>query len=92
LVDMKHVSIRVSGVVQGVFFRASAKEKAEQLGIQGKVRNEHDGSVAIIAEGDDAAIEEFIEWCREGPRLSRVDRCVVKEEAVQNMKGFLIER
>jgi acylphosphatase len=89
---MKHVSIRVSGIVQGVFFRASTKEKADQLGIQGNVRNERDGSVAIIAEGDDAAIKEFIDWCREGPRLSRVDKCVVKEGEVQHIRGFLIER
>jgi acylphosphatase len=89
---MKHVSIRVSGIVQGVFFRASTKEKADQLGIQGNVRNEHDGSVAIIAEGDDAAIEEFIEWCRKGPRLSRVDKCVVTESPVLHSKGFQIVR
>jgi acylphosphatase len=89
---MKHVSIRVSGVVQGVFFRASTKEKADQLGIKGNVRNEHDGSVAILAEGDDTAIEEFIGWCREGPRLSRVDKCVVEESAVQHFNGFHIVR
>jgi acylphosphatase len=48
---MNHVSIRISGKVQGVFFRASTKGKAEQYGINGFVRNEKDGSVYIEAEG-----------------------------------------
>lgn len=87
---MKHVSIRIYGRVQGVFFRASTREKAQELHIRGNVRNEDDGSVAIEAEGDDDAIAKFIEWCGKGPQLARVDRCDVTEGAAQNMKGFLI--
>jgi len=89
---MKHVSIRVYGRVQGVFFRASAKEEADELGIFGSVRNEYDGSVAIEAEGDDESIRKFIEWCKKGPKLARVERCDVAEEAVQNIRGFSIAR
>ena len=48
---MKHLSIHVSGKVQGVFFRASAKGKAEELNIKGNVRNNADGSVSIEVEG-----------------------------------------
>jgi acylphosphatase len=89
---MKHVSIRIYGRVQGVFFRASTREKAQELHIHGNVRNEHDGSVAIEAEGENEAIRKFMEWCCKGPELARVDRCDVTEGAVQNMKGFLIAR
>lgn len=89
---MKHVSIRIYGRVQGVFFRASTKEKAQELDIHGNVRNEHDGSVAIEAEGEDNAIGKFIEWCCKGPQLARVDRCDVTEGTVQHMKGFSIAR
>jgi len=87
---MKHVSIRIYGRVQGVFFRASTKELAEQLAIHGSVRNERDGSVAIEAEGDEEAISKFIEWCQKGPKLAMVDRCDVTEGEVQNINGFSI--
>lgn len=89
---MKHVSIRVYGRVQGVFFRASTKETAEQLDIRGSVRNEYDGSVAIEAEGDHDAIGKFIDWCRKGPRLARVESCEVTEGKLRNIRGFFIER
>jgi acylphosphatase len=89
---MKHVSIRISGRVQGVFFRASTREQANILGIHGSVRNEEDGSVAIEAEGSDEAIERLIAWCRKGPKMAKVDHCDVKEGAVENLKGFVISR
>jgi acylphosphatase len=89
---MRHVSIRVYGKVQGVFFRASTKEKANELTINGCVGNEDDGSVAIEAEGDDVAIDKFLEWCKKGPRLAVVTRCEVKEAEIQNFKGFFISR
>lgn len=89
---MKHVLIRVSGRVQGVFFRASAKQKADELRIHGCVRNNEDGSVSIEAEGDEESVGQFVEWCRRGPKLSRVDRCDILEGTIQNLKGFLILR
>jgi acylphosphatase len=89
---MKHVSIRVYGRVQGVFFRASTKEMAEQLGIHGSVRNVRDGSVAIEAEGDEEAIEKFIKWCQNGPELAMVDRLDVTEKEMESINGFSIER
>ena len=89
---MKHVSITVSGRVQGVFFRASAKNKADELGVHGSVRNNEDGSVSIEAEGDELSIEKFIAWCRIGPKLSRVDHCDVQERDLQHLRGFYISR
>jgi len=63
----RHVAIRVNGRVQGVLFRAHAKETADQLGVTGFVRNEPDGSVYIEAEGAPRDLERFIIWCRKGP-------------------------
>jgi acylphosphatase len=68
------VIARVTGRVQGVNYRASARREAQLLGLAGWVRNEPDGSVLIDAEGDPAALEAFLDWCRRGPPLSRVDR------------------
>lgn len=80
------------GKVQGVFFRASTKEKADELMITGTVRNNEDGSVAIEAEGEELALEKFIAWCKQGPRLARVDRCEINDSPLKNFTRFLIER
>ena len=89
---MKHVSIQISGRVQGVFFRAATKEKADALHIKGKVWNNEDGSVSIEAEGEEQNLERFIAWCRRGPELARVDRCEVNEGPPQHDDRFIIER
>lgn len=72
-------AIRVFGRVQGVWFRASAKEEADKLGICGYVRNEPDGSVYIEAEGPDALLDAFIKWCGKGPELAKVKSLEVEE-------------
>jgi acylphosphatase len=88
----KHVSIKVSGRVQGVFFRASTKTKAEELHIKGFVRNEPDGSVYIEAEGDETALKSFLDWCRCGPPRAQVTACHIQEAAVQNFLNFKIRQ
>jgi acylphosphatase len=75
----KRIQLIVSGKVQGVFFRASTREKAEQLGIGGSARNLPDGRVEIIADGDQASLQQFIAWCHEGPPLSRVKNVAVTD-------------
>lgn len=64
---MKQLNIIVSGKVQGVFFRASAKQKADELGIKGTVTNLPDGRVYIEAQGSDDDMDSFQTWCRQGP-------------------------
>lgn len=86
------MAIRVSGRVQGVFFRASTKEEADRLGITGSVRNEPDGSVFIDAEGPDQAMLAFAEWCRTGPPRARVLTFVTEELSPKGYVGFKIER
>jgi len=71
--------ITVKGKVQGVFYRASTKEKAESLNLTGWVKNDNNGDVSILAEGNEVNIQSLIKWCQQGPPLSRVDNVVVKE-------------
>ncbi|MEM6734915.1 MAG: acylphosphatase [Bacteroidota bacterium] len=66
--------IQVFGRVQGVFFRASTKEKAENLKLKGWVRNEPNGSVLIEVTGEQEIVEELEKWCYKGPEHSRVER------------------
>jgi len=84
--------IKVSGKVQGVFYRASTKEQADILGILGFVRNEPDGSVYIEAEAEEAIMTRFIDWCQRGPRMACVDQCDVSEKETSGFKSFEIRR
>ncbi|MFN8179969.1 MAG: acylphosphatase [bacterium] len=87
---MKHFDIRVTGLVQGVFFRASTQRAAEELGVSGTVRNEPDGSVFIEVEGPDDALERFVAWCRRGPSRARVERVAVSEGKLRGYAGFAV--
>lgn len=89
---MKHVNIVVAGRVQGVFFRASACEVANQLRISGFVRNEPDGTVYIEAEGDEPQLERFIAWCKKGPPRAHVARVETSEAGLKNFTSFEITR
>lgn len=65
--------IIVSGRVQGVGYRYSARNTASQLGLTGWVKNRIDGKVEIIAEGDNINLEKFLSWIKKGPRFAKVD-------------------
>lgn len=85
---MKHINITVRGKVQGVFFRASTKAVADQLGVKGFVRNEKDGSVYIEAEGDGFLLDSFLEWCNEGPEKAEVEKVETTEGELKNYRNF----
>ena len=89
---MLHFSLKISGKVQGVFFRARTKDKADELGINGFVRNEKDGSVYVECEGDEMVLKEFISWCHQGPSRARVDKVEVSEGELKGFVGFVVER
>jgi len=70
---MKRVSLRVTGRVQGVFFRQSTADQARLLGLTGWVANQDDGSVKVEAQGQEEQLESLIIWCKKGPPSARVD-------------------
>ena len=84
---MKEVYFKIKGRVQGVGFRWFAVHQAQKIGgISGWVRNEADGSVEILARGEEEKIDEMILACQKGPALARVDKL---EFVVGRMSGFL---
>ncbi|UKT63221.1 acylphosphatase [Pedobacter mucosus] len=87
---MKHLNIIITGKVQGVGFRETTKIIANQMMVTGFARNEKDGSVYIEAEAEDIFLEEFVNWCNEGPDRSRVESVVTTEGEVKNYRNFEI--
>ena len=86
----KRITIIIYGLVQGVFFRVEAKEKAKLLGLVGWSGNE-DGNVKIVAEGEEVALNQLLEWCRKGPAGARIDKVEVNwQEATQEFERFRI--
>ncbi|MGH9363190.1 MAG: acylphosphatase [Thermoanaerobaculia bacterium] len=82
----------VTGLVQGVSFRACARAEAEKLGVSGWVKNRSDGSVEVLAEGPRAAVERLLAWCRRGPTFARVDEVrVAWEEPAGEFTRFEVE-
>jgi acylphosphatase len=85
--DLSRISrrFRITGRVQGVYFRHSTRVEAERLAIVGHARNLPDGSVEVVAHGAPAAIEELDRWLHRGPRSARVD--AVEELALDASAG-----
>jgi acylphosphatase len=71
---LKQLQLVVRGRVQGVYFRASTQREARRLGLSGWVRNRPDGSVEILAEGEEVSIRELYGWSQKGPSAARVER------------------
>jgi acylphosphatase len=88
----KHLDITVKGKVQGVFYRASTKAVADQLGIKGLVRNEADGDVLIEAEGDSMSLDMFMDWCKDGPEDAKVTSVESHEGELKNYRNFVVVR
>ena len=90
---IERLELRIRGHVQGVYYRASTRETANKLGLQGWVRNCPDGSVELLAEGPRARLQELLEWCASGPPAARVDTCEARwGEASGEFQGFSIQR
>lgn len=80
----------VHGFVQGVFFRDTLRRRAHYARVAGWVRNNRDGTVEAIFEGEPAAVERLVRLCHEGPRGARVDRVDVSSEEPEGLTGFAI--
>lgn len=77
---MKRLHLIVSGKVQGVFYRDFVRREAEKLGIKGFVRNLSDGTVEVVAEGDETILKKLVAACRKGPLMAFVKSVDVKDE------------
>jgi acylphosphatase len=80
----------VRGDVQGVGFRISAARAAKSRGVSGWVRNQPDGSVEAVFEGEPDAVESLVRWCERGPRGAHVGGLDVSEEDAEGLRGFAI--
>ncbi|HNV86092.1 MAG TPA: acylphosphatase [Candidatus Omnitrophota bacterium] len=78
--DRARAKVLISGKVQGVFFRAFAKDEARRLRLGGWVSNLSQGNVELLLEGEKGALDQMIEWCRKGPSRARVERVSVEWE------------
>jgi len=87
---MQHYNIKISGRVQGVGFRYSARNMAKTYAIKGFVKNDYDGAVYIEAEGDEENLRHFIRWCRNGPSSGRVNEISVEPGEFQDFKSFSV--
>ncbi len=85
----RRVALRISGRVQGVFYRREAQREGRKVGLTGFVRNEDDGSVYAEAQGGESAVGAFIRWCRRGPENARVDDVAVREIPLEEGEGFV---
>lgn len=89
--SMRAVDVTVTGLVQGVFFRARCADEARRVGVHGWVRNEDDGSVRCHFEGDPAAVDGLVAWCREGSPRAQVEHVEVAEAEATGVAGFSAE-
>jgi len=88
----KHLNLKVSGRVQGVWYRASTERKANELGICGFVQNESNGNVYIECEGTEEQLNLLIAWCKKGPPLANVSNIKIENGELVGFDSFSIKR
>ena len=87
--NRERAHVHVSGNVQGVFFRGSTRQKADQLGLTGWVANLPDGKVEAVFEGPSEQVREMVRWCEEGPRQADVEDMETEfEDARDDLESF----
>jgi len=87
---MVRAHVYVSGRVQGVFFRDSARKEAERRGVTGWARNLPDGRVEAVFEGPEEAVEAMVAWCGEGTSWANVEDVEASREDPEGLEGFAI--
>ena len=87
----ERVSLKISGRVQGVFFRKCACDEANRFKLSGWIRNGVDGTVEVTAEGEKERLEQFIQWCYHGPRGAMVENIQIEHlPATGEFQGFKV--
>lgn len=89
---MKTIKVKITGTVQGVFFRKFVKENADALGVRGYIRNMDDGNIEIVLEGRDEKVNELLNKCKQGPSHSEVKEVEVEEIKHQGFEGFKVSQ
>jgi len=89
---MPTVHLIIKGRVQGVFFRATAKDVADETGVVGWVKNTKEGHVEIMASGKEEALQKFIAWCKIGPQKAIVNDVATRRVEEKKFKNFQIVR
>lgn len=89
--DQRAVRVRVSGDVQGVFFRASTRDRAQERDVSGWVRNDPEGTVTAVLEGAPEDVDALVEWMREGPPRAQVEQVDVTPTEPDGRDGFHVE-
>ena len=89
---MKTIRLTIKGKVQGVFYRATAKDVAELLCIKGWVKNLPDNNVEITVTASEETLQKFIHWCKQGPPKATVEEVIVEELDLEEFNGFRIIR
>ena len=88
---MVYYRLIVSGRVQGVFYRHGCREKAEELGVRGYVRNLTDKNVEVVAQGAEENVRQLIQWCHKGPPRAEVKDVIIKKiTCLEECGGFEI--
>lgn len=89
---MPTIHLFIKGKVQGVFYRASAKETADTLGLTGWIRNTREGDVEAMVTGEATQLHKFELWCKQGPGDAKVSYLNVTEQEETPFNGFTIRR
>lgn len=89
---METIHLLISGKVQGVFFRATAKKIAVNLNITGWIKNTEDKKVEALLSGESTSLKEFIEWCKKGPDKAVVQEVSIQKADYQTFSNFQIIR
>ena len=89
MTDKTRSHIMISGKVQGVFFRMETKQVADSFNVSGWVKNNRNGSVEAVFEGEKEAVDSVVKWCKTGPPFSSVSRVDITEEDYKGeFRGF----
>ncbi len=89
---MPTLHLLIKGKVQGVFYRATARKIAEELGVKGWIKNTKDNNVELIITGTEEQVRQFIEWCKKGPTRAEVSDLIATTIDDKSFSDFRIAR
>jgi len=89
---MSTIHLLIKGKVQGVFYRATAKQIANDIGLTGWIKNTREGNVEATVSGNEQQLEKFTRWCKQGPDKASVEEVIVTQKEEETFNGFMIVR